>query len=67
MVAPARRMPSVASKAIVLRSKTPVFSDLFCVTDNVEVLRSGLDHDDVGTFIDIALNGTASEAAAARR
>jgi hypothetical protein len=46
-------------------SNRQVLANLFCVTDNVEVLRGGLDHNDIGSFIDVAYDCSAGETAAA--
>jgi hypothetical protein len=42
-----------------------VLADFFCVADDVEVLGGGLDHDDVGAFVDVADDCSAGETAAA--
>lgn len=47
--------------ANLVGSNGQVLSKLLGVTDNVQVLTSGLDHDDIGTLIDITNNGAASE------
>jgi hypothetical protein len=42
-----------------------VLADFFCVADDVEVLGGGLNHDDVGAFVDVTDDCSAGETAAA--
>lgn len=42
-----------------------VFTKILGVADNVEVLAGGLDHDDVGTLVDVSNDGSTGKAATA--
>ena len=53
--------------ANLVRRDGQVAAEILCVTNDIEVLAGGLDHDDVGALADIAGNGPARQAAAARR